>query len=404
MSKVYLNDIVSFCNNTYESNYGKNNTKIQNFTDKINIVIQNEKLNNSKFKCNFVDILSLTNYYDSNELILVSPIIHENDKEGKKWYNFINSLLIVLNDSYVNDSNDKKIKSIETLNNLLKKKINIYPIVEKNNNDNFEKVASVLNICVAILEINTFKFYNLNDKNKKYVIIFRHDDYYFPFINWDNKYYNEKSHFVNELIKKYDIIKKSTDIDDIVNNNIITENTKDTEDTKDNKDKNTKKTKKNKSEDIIIDEKKTKKEIKTKNKIEKDIKSKIKISENIIKSDKENENNGKYKEFISNEKNIIFMSEAVALTNNKKNNKIEKNIIEDSMIDETEIEKTTVKLKTDDKKKIIGNVKKSMNIQTLRDNALEIGLEIVYKDTKTGKLKNKTKDVLYEEIKKFKLV
>lgn len=396
MSKVYLNDIVSFCDNAYESNYGKNNTKIQNFTDKINIVIQNEKLNNSKFKCNFVDILSLTNYYDSNELILVSPIIHENNKEEKKWSNFINSLLIVLNDSYVNDSNDKKIKSIETLNNLLKKKINIYPIVEKNNNDNFEKVANVLNICIAILETNTFNFYNLNDKNKKYVIIFKHDDYYFPFINWDNKYYNEKSHFVNELVKKYDIIKKSTDINDIIiNNNATTENIKDT-----------KKTKKNKLEDVVIDEKKTKKEIKTKtkNKIEKDIKSKIKISENIIKSDKENENNGKYKEFISNEKNIIFMSEAVTLANNKKNKEIEKNIIDESMIDETEIDKTTVKLKTDDKKKIIGNVKKSMSIQTLRDNALEIGLEIVYKDTKTGKLKNKTKDMLYEEIKKFKLV
>jgi hypothetical protein len=403
MSKIYLNDIVSFCDNTYESNLTKHNIKESNFIDKINIVIQNENLNNLKFKCNFIDVLSLTNFYDSNELILVSPLMPE-DKKNKMncWYNLLNSILIVLNDSYINEENDKKQILIHNANELFKtkinKKIDREDFLNKENNykETLTKASKILNICLCILESTTLNIYNLNDKvdeqnNMKFVVVYKYDDFYFPFIDWNKKYYEHDSHFVNELIKKFKYKENNTK-ENNTKENITKSNTSNISE---KTNKLVKKNKKVKIEEEIENNIENNIENKGKNKIKTDTKNKL--TEHIIKSDNDSKINDlsgdKYKEFVSNDKSVLFMSEAVTQINNKKSKKI------DMTNNDTDNNNTTAKISEAGKNKIISKATKSMKLDLLQQSALKIGLEIVHKDKKTGKLKNKTKEILYEEIK-----
>ena len=305
------------------------------------------------------------------------------------WYNLINSLLIVLNDSYITEENNKKKILINGTSELLKDKIS-----NKINCDNFSdaiknetsrksgltKIAKNLDICLGILEANTMNLYNLKNyeenDNTKFVIIYKFNDYYFPFINWKEKYYTHNSNFIKELIFKFKRIEDATNKSDNIEK----------EEKIKKKDKTNKKDKINKEDKIKSN---------SKNKLVDNI---IKSDKDIIKSDKDvnndGENNGKYKEFMTNDKSALFMSEAVTLVNNKK--KIKKN---NSTINEICTENTTVKMTSTQKREIIKDTIKSMTLVGLQTNALKIGLEIVYKDKKTGKLKNKTKLVLYDEIK-----
>lgn len=248
----------------------------------------------------------------------------------------------------------------------------------------YDQVASVLKICIFIIENNSFDIYgfsnNDEDKNKKFVIIYKHDEFYFPVINWETKYYDHNSSFVTELLNKYNIMKKKIikfykedkeELHDIVENNNI-------------------------SDDDLDD------------------------------LDDKNE----YKEFISNHKSAVFMSEALSTNiKNKKDKKSsekikkssekikkssEKNVFIEKIkkssekdvfiekIDDDSIHNTSVIVTKIDKNKIIKDTKISLKLETLQENALKLGLMIVHKDSKTGKLKNKTKSDLYDEIKNIK--
>jgi hypothetical protein len=376
MSKIYLNDIIEFCDNVYTKDILKNNSQEKNLIDKINTAIQNDKLNNNNFKCNFVDILSLTKYYEQNELILISSLSFDFSEDNKSYFYFMNSVLTILKNNYIFSKKNEKKKLINSVDELFTE--NFKKLKNKKNEifnqkvdcDKkkyiYEQVASVLKICIFIIENTSFNLYGFTDgdeenNKKKFVIIYKYNEYYFPVINWKINYYEYNSSFVTELLKKHNNKKKIKFNEDVeIPNNPINEN------------------------DSEIDD----------------------------DDDDDDDDKNEYKEFVSNHKSAVFMSEAVTLLNDMKDkskkvkkDKIKKSSEKDVFIekaDDDSIYKTSSKITNIDRCKIIKDTKISMKLELLQENASKLGLMTVQKDKKTGKLKNKTKSDLYEEIKNIK--
>lgn len=418
MTKIYLSDIIGFCNNVHKKEQENNISEI-NLTNKINTVIQNEKLNNN-FKCNFIDILSLTKYYKTNELIFLSSLSFDFKEENKSWFYFLNSVLLTMYNDYIHKKKDSKKELIENLSELLLDKLNEDIITKKQNKNknktkfnkknfnedknNFYLITSkALKVVLIIVENTCFNIYeNIleNQTDKKFLIFYKHEDYYFPFIEiWNTKYYNSDSFFVKELIfkkeKQKETISKNNNSDDIIQK--ISEHSL-------NKQKNKINTIEHEDESEEEFEYSDESDIENiNNETEEFCGSNIKVD--MFSEVKDNE----YKEYISNHKNTLFMSEATNLKKSSKN-KIEKQKNKVDILD-TNIEKTSInttihkksiELTKEDKQKIIDSTKKSMKLELLQNNASNLGIIIVEKDKKTGKIKNKKKNDLYDEIKNLK--
>ncbi len=124
MNKIYLDKLCEFTHTTWK-NYGQFNLRDKDFNveQQISIIKQNFSLNEKGVsnKYNYIELSNIIPQIESDQLILLLPIVW-NINKNHEWYYLLNSLLIVLNDDYMFNSSLLKKKTIETLIRHLEKK------------------------------------------------------------------------------------------------------------------------------------------------------------------------------------------------------------------------------------------------------------------------------------------
>ena len=424
MNKIYLDKLLEFTHSTYLNYYAQYNKQFE-LNDEITKIKQNTSLNEKGafLKYSFVDLSSLISSIEHDEAVLIYPICF-NIEENQEWFNLLNSLLLILNEDYIKESNIAKKKMLQMADKMYKKHLTIGKSL---NAENYTKISDLTNLNLIILNntdnhlsVSRYAKANIN----KWVICYKFLNYYFPVWNFEKKYFDSDSTFIKYL-------QSITDKDDsnIINNNLIeTDNHDDELEESDNKQE--KLCNKNSSGVKINDEK-------------------------ILIKDKIKNNDG-YEEFVTNENYALYNSEAVDTKNMQKhkvkksieaninvigekrkgkpnknifvtleqkdvkmenlpnnelikiNNSSEKIIIKnkltnvnmDNQADSSVFKKTEI-IDKNKISQIISNIKSTTKLEQIQTFALELGLNIVSGSTKDGKPKNKTKNEIIDEIKKL---
>lgn len=394
MNRMYLDKLFDFTYSTYKNYYGKFNKTI-NLSDEITKVKQNLSLNEKGFfmKYIFVDLINLIPSLEYDECILVNPISF-NIEENQEWYNFMNCLLLILNDDYIKESNIAKKKFLQAADKMYRKHL----IIGKSlNQQNFEKISELSGLNIIILN-NNDNIVSITEYNKtqidKWLVCYKYGNDYFPVWNFDKKYFTSSSYFIKYL---HEYKQK-------------------------NKEKQNVKDKKDIVEDIV-------EKIITQ---EKDENTKVDFTEDTILVKSKEKINDAYEELVTNEDYALYISEAVdnknvkkqkikklSDTNNtgdKKKSKTNKNIFVTLELDEAKkditaknpnikedldesIFKKTEVIDKNKIKEILSKIKASTKLEQIQEYALELNISIVSGSTKDGKPKNKTKTELIDEIK-----
>lgn len=367
MNRIYLDKLFEFTYGTYANNYGQFTKHIE-ISDEINKIKQNTSLNEKGvfIKYSYVDLASLVSSIEYNESVLIYPICF-NIEENQEWYNFLNCLLLILNEDYLKESNIAKKKILQIADKMYRKHLKI----GKNlNSENYKKISELtgLNIIIInnknnILDNNILDIVEYSKSSiDKWIVCYKFDNDYFPVWNFENKYYNSSSHFIKYL---QDFIKNK----------------------KDNK------------VDVVI--------VETKEILQKP--------------------NGGYEEFITNEDYALYLSEAVDTKKQKikkktevigtgekkkcktnkdifvaleKDNHIKNNLLNENPVNVSEsVFKQTEIVDVKKVKTILSNIKTTTKLEQIQAYALELGLLISSGSTKDGKPKNKTKNELIDDIK-----
>jgi hypothetical protein len=430
MNKIYLDKLVDYCQITYHNNptiYNQNAKKI-NFLDEIKRIKYNTSLNEKgiNLKYNFIELCNFFETMRYNELILLSPISFNLDdiKEikssvSKEWYSLLNSLLLLLHDTYINQSNIIKKEILDIANGMYLKKIKK---ISKIDNEILDAVSNLSSINIIILkkEHNILEIKKIiNNKNivnnKFIVLIYNSEEHeYYPVYNFDTKFYYESDIFINELLK----INNKDDQD----NNVDEKNSFDEEE-KQNKDENKKNMNKEEKKDINKEEKKDiNKEEKNKKNNKED--NKYELNDNIISKNIVKKTDELYEEVQTVEDYTLYVSEAVEKTpikskkviENNSDNKKKKNsknifIKENSCEEKEDIKKEVNDSKNEsifnkteildlvELKKRIENIKLTTKLEEIQEIAIKMNISIVGGSTKEGKPKNKTKIELLKDIK-----
>ena len=196
MNKICLNKLCEFSLTSYINNYNNINYSNKfNFEETLNSIKQNSSLNENIFliNFNFKKFNNIIKNNEKNELLLLNPLSF-NIYENKEWYNFLNALLLVLNEKYIYENKIQKKNILEKINNIYSQKIN-FKIFSENI---IEKICESTLISIIIIDDKEKKTYNLG--KEKYVILYKYKDEYYPFINWDIKYFYHNSEFVEYLL------------------------------------------------------------------------------------------------------------------------------------------------------------------------------------------------------------
>jgi hypothetical protein len=438
MNKLYLDKLLEFTHSTYSNYYVQRGNKNFDLNDEITKIKQNTSLNEKGvfIKYSFVDLSSLISSIEHDELVLIYPICF-NIEENQEWFNLLNSLLLILNEDYIKESNIAKKKMLHMADKMYKKHLTI----GKNlNEENYKKISELTNLNLIILN-------NDNDDNdnclsvtqyskeniSKWVVCYKFSNYYFPVWNFEKKFFDFDSNFIKYLrsISKENKTMSDTAVktETYTNPNVKVESKTDT--------------------DSFTDTASYSEEFndKTQNTI-----NKLKINDG-------------YEEFVTNENYALYISEALDTKNTQKNKvkknepninvlgekkkpKTKKNIF--VTLEQKEVEKNnepvSIKIKDEQKEtsldntkikkneehsikmikendnfdssvfkktevidknkviKIISNIKTTTKLEQIQAFALELGLSIVSGSTKDGKPKNKTKNEIIEEIKKLESV
>jgi hypothetical protein len=443
MNKIYLDKLCEFTNKTYKL-YNEFVKKIT-FNDTLESIKQNSSLNEKGIfnKYNFIEINNIISDFEFNELILLMPITF-NICDNINWYNLLNSLLLILNNDYIYETNIKKKLILETTNGIYSKKINISNNITK---EFLIKVSNISNICLIIINYNCkiidVQVYNKNDNVLKYVVLFKDNDNIFPFINWDKKYYEKTNEFIKYLLKlnedfvlheEVQIITPSKLNEIIINNQ---DNKKD-------------KSKKNKSKlsidnDIIdnsgihhIFESRDTQRVATKFDSTADLSS----AKVLLKPGEINKKDACYEELITNENYALYISEVIDNKKEKKNtitpnlettcenfntavsggtqkrtipsdskkkSKNSKDIFLPKDLkeenkehkknkDEESVFRKTEVISKEEIAELIKSIKTTFTLSYVQEVAIKLDILTVAGSTKTGKPKNKTKLELLEEI------
>jgi len=403
MNRIYLDKLLEFTNNTYKTYNQFVNTKKNNLNDIIESIKQNNSLNEKGIsnKYNFIEINNIIPNFEFNELLLLTPIPF-NIYENINWYNLLNSLLLILNNEYIHETNIKKKIILETTNNIYSKKINILNDLSE---DFLLKVSTLTNICLIIISytnnITNVKIYNEKENIKKYVVLFRDNENIFPVMNWINKYYDNSNQFIKYLIN---LSNNNTEINKLKNNNLNNLNDytkiKKNKTNKNNKDNNDNKNddEKNKKDDCY-EELITNENYALYISEVTDIK-KEKIKKNIISDSKKKSKNSK-DIFIIKEENIEINNEENLEINLNKKDKKDKEVKQDKNNDDSTFKKTEI-LSKNKIEELIKSIKTTTTLSQIQEIALKLGIMTVSGSTKTGKPKNKTRAELIDEIKKKK--
>ena len=418
MNRIYLDKLCEFTNNTYKlyNQFIKKNI----LDDVVESIKQNNSLNEKGVfnKYNFMEINNIISDFEFNELILLMPLTF-NICDNINWYNLLNSLLLILNNDYIHETNVKKKLILETTNNIYSKKINITNDIT---NDFLTKISNITNICLIIINYNKVidvNIYNKNDNIDKYIVLFKDNNNFFPIINWEKKYYDNTNEFIKYLIKLN--LEKVIIDDNITNSNII--NSKETDSKTDSK---TDKIKKNKNKKIIENNKDD--DVKLKNKEKKDdCYEELITNENYAlyisevvdnKKIKKNTSDFKKNEVVNDnpavlggkEKRIVPQnSDSKKKSKNSKDIFLSKEIKEENIVNDVNdknkknnaqsVFKKTENLSKEKIDELIKSIKSTSTLSYVQEVALKLNIITVSGSTKTGKPKNKNKLELVEEIK-----
>ena len=364
MSKnIYLDNLVSFSSTTYSNCYDKfiNLAKID-INNEINKLKSNNSINEKGvfIQYNYIELSTLMDF-KYNELVLVYPISFNIENENVSWYNFLNSLLLVLNNDYFNESNNIKKKYLDTLNDQLEKKIKL---VNNNfNNKLFENVINTIDVNLIILNYSNdtkIKIYKNNNLVNKYIIVYKIENNYLPIYNFNTKYYTDSSSFVKYLQEEFNKLKQNINLQ-------INEEPEELEISKINK-------------NDYYNEFQTVEDYT------------LHVSEAVDnKQNKELNSDNKKKK--KNDKNIFITNKVDKKKEEeeKDNNKIE----DESVFNKTEI------ISKEEIIKINNSFKSTTKLEEIQNLCLKINIPIFAGSTKEGKPKNKTKTELLDEIKKY---
>jgi len=414
MNKIYLDKLLEFAHSTY-SNYYVQHNKQFDLNDEITKIKQNTSLNEKGafIKYSFVDLSNLISSIEHDELVLIYPICF-NIEENQEWFNLLNSLLLILNEDYIKESNITKKKMLQMADKMYKKHLTI----GKNlNEQNYKKISELTSLNLIILNNNDNHLNILEyskDSINKWVVCYKFLNYYFPVWNFEKKYFDSDSTFIKYL---QDIRNKHTSNSTKASEFVKTDDLENKSDESDNthtqmqdeekliKDK----TKNNDGyEEFVTNENYAlyiSEAVDTKNTQKQKVKKNTEATINVIGEKKKGKSN----------KNIFVTLEQTDVTVENKNNnepvkideKIEKVIVNEKPVVEINgfLESSVFK-KTEivDKTKIsqiMSNIKSTTKLEQIQTFALELGLSIVAGSTKDGKPKNKTKNEIIDEIKKL---
>ena len=364
MSKnIYLDNLVSFSSTTYLNYYDKfiNLAKID-ILNEINKLRSNNSINEKGvfIQYNYIELAALMDF-KYNELVLVYPISFniENENKNLGWYNFLNALLLMLNNDYFNESNNIKKKYLDSLNDQLEKKIKF----TNNGFDDkvFESIINTININLIILNYTNdtkIKIYKNNNLVNKYIIVYRIENDYLPVCDFNTKYYTDSSSFVKYLQEEFNKLQETTQ-------NINLEINK--EESKTNK-------------NDYYDEFQTIEDYT------------LHVSEAVDNKENKELNSDNKKKKMKNDKNIFITNK----TDKKKEEIVDNNKIEDeSVFNKTEV------ISKEEIIKIYNSFKSTTKLEDIQNLCLKANIPIFAGSTKEGKPKNKTKSELLDDIKKY---
>jgi hypothetical protein len=363
MSKnIYLDNLVNFSTTTYSNYYNKfiNLAKVD-INNEINKLKSNNSINEKGvfIQYNYIELATLMDF-KYNELVLVYPISFNIENENVGWYNFLNALLLVLNNDYFNQSNNIKKKYLDSLNEQLEQKIKFNK--NKFNDIVFENVINTININLIILNYSNndkLKMYKNNNMSNKYIVIYKIENDYLPVCDFNTKYYTDSSYFVKYLLEEFDKIQKEI---------------------------------KNKTDEINKINEETVNKIDYYDEFQTIEDYTLHVSEAVDnKHNKELNSDNKKKK--KNDKNIFITNK----TDKKKEEVHENNtkIEDESIFNKTEI------ISKEEIFKIHSTFKNSTKLEDIQNLCLKINIPIFAGSTKEGKPKNKTKSELLDEIKKY---
>jgi hypothetical protein len=361
MSKnIYLDNLVSFSSTTYSNYYDKfiNLAKID-INNEINKLKNNNSINEKGvfIQYNYIELATLMDF-KYNELVLIYPISFNIENENLGWYNFLNALLLVLNNDYFNQSNNIKKKYLDSLNEQLEKKIKFVNNIF--DDKVFENVINTVNINLIILNYTNdtkIKIYKNNNMSNKYIVVYKFENDYLPVCDFNTKYYNDSSNFLKYLQEEYEKLQETKQ-------NINLEINKESEVSKTNK-------------NDYYDEFQTVEDYT------------LHVSEAVDnKQNKELNSDNKKKK--KNDKNI-FISNKVE----KKKEEVIDNKEDESVFNKTEI------ISKEEIIKIHSSFKGTTKLEDIQNLCLKINIPIFAGSTKEGKPKNKTKTELLDDIKKY---
>lgn len=225
-----LSKLISFCNSTVnnsteysinfnlESSY-KQTSIIKNAnTCKINVFEELKKIKSSLLlnekgvsnKYTFIDLQTvLFNLHiscinngnkfiniEGNELVLIYPYVLDIPKNEDKIYSLINSLLLILHNTYAEQIMTIKKEIILTTLEIYKKKIKINEDLKKN----IFEIANISNINIIVIDsLSDVTLYKC-ENSMKYIVLVNISDNYFPIYNFSIGYYTIESLFLNYIL------------------------------------------------------------------------------------------------------------------------------------------------------------------------------------------------------------
>lgn len=352
MNKICLDKLCEFSMSSYINNINNiNYNNKYNLEEVLNNIKQNFSLNEKGLfsNLNFTEFNNLIKNIQYNELVLLNPLSF-NIYGNKEWFNFLNAILTILNDKYIFENNIKKKIILENTDKIYKKKI----IINDFNDKLIENVCKLTNVSILIISNQSVKKYNLN--TEKYLILFKHNNEYYPFINWDLKYYYNNDNFVNYILNDLKFVEEkfnNFDIEEKDNNKNYQELTI--------------------NENFALDF------------------SEVVDNNNILINDNNKSDKSKNNDIIITNKTLKKNKKKdIFVINNDVNNKIE---------EETSVFKKTEIINKNDVDEIKNNLKLSLLIADLQKYAIKLKINIANGSNKNGKPKLKTKKELYDEIK-----
>jgi hypothetical protein len=246
--------LISFCNSTvnnsteyninFNSGSGFNESSIiKNInTCKTNVIEELKKVKNNLLlnekgvsnKYTFIDLQSIlynlqsvlfnlhNNLHDNkkedmynnfmnmkgNELVLIYPYVLDIPKNEDKLYSLVNSLLLILHDTYAEQLMTIKKEIILATLEIYKKKINMATKVnvdaKVNVDTDFKKIifeiANISNINIITIDsLNVSTLYKC-ENSKKFIILINISDNYYPVYNFSSGYYTSESIFLNYML------------------------------------------------------------------------------------------------------------------------------------------------------------------------------------------------------------